>query len=286
VLAPPNAGGADGAGKGVVVSSKPGSAEGAPRNAGAGTTAMSPAGGDKPGIGGSGGGGGLVHGTGPGSGLSGEGLGGGKEGPGKGSDPKAQGGISPYPGPGGSGSGTPGRPAVPGVSVQGGSTVNLPSFGSTSNEPNIPGRSGTGKANDGFGITIEGSSRAGGAFALYGHLPGTNYTIPFIPTAVGPMVLQYADPASASHPYVGRITEPVPMNMDLPAGLSHSRMVFQCNLDRTGVLRNIRMLEPNRPSAASLRVMAALPKWKFVPAMLGDQPIEVQALLGFNMDTR
>jgi hypothetical protein len=172
------------------------------------------------------------------------------------------------------------------VSVQGGNTVNLPSFGSTGSEPSIPGRSGTGTANDGFGITIEGSSRAGGAFARYGELPGTNYTIPFIPTAVGPMVMQYSDPSSASHPYMGRITDPVPMNLDLPAGLGHSRMVFLCNLDRTGVLRNIRMLEPNRPSAVTSRVIAALPKWKFVPAMLGDQPIEVETLLGFNMDTR
>ena len=163
--------------------------------------------------------------------------------------------------------------------------MNLPSFGSTGNEPIIPGRSGNSRGSNGFDITVEGSSRAGGAFARYGELPGTNYT-KYIPTGIGPMVMQYADPSSASHPYMGRISDPVPINLDLPAGLSHSRMVFLCNLDRTGVLRNIRMLEPSRSTAATSRVIAALPKSKFVPAMLRDQPLQVQALLGFNMDTR
>ncbi|HXY48070.1 MAG TPA: hypothetical protein VEI01_01375 [Terriglobales bacterium] len=280
VLAPPSSGGTGG-GKGIIVSSKPGSTEGAPKNGGAGTIAMSPSGGDKPGLGGAGGGAGVVHGTGPGSGFTGEGPGGGREGGGKGSGPEARGGISPYPGSGGSGAGVPGQ--VPGVSVQGGSTVALPSFGSAGNEPSSPERSGSGKAAGDFAVTVEGSSRAGGAFARYGELQGTNYSI-FMQTAAGPAELQYADPASVSHPYRGRITEPVPIRKELPQGLAHVRMAFACDLDRAGVLHNIRVVEG--PPAVTSQVQTALASWKFVPAKLGEQPIEVSAFLGFNIDTR
>ena len=281
VLAPPSSGGTGG-GKGVIVSSKPGTAEGAPKNGEAGTIAMSPSGNDNPGLGGGGGGAGIVHGTGPGSGLTGEGPGLGKEGAGKGSGSGARGGISPWPGSGGSGTGAPGQ--VPGVSVQGGSTVTLPSFESPGNEPSSPGRSGSGKAQGDFGVTVEASSRAGGAFNRYGELRGTNYTL-FMQTAAGPAVMQYADPASASQPYQGRITEPVPIRKDLPRGLAHVRMAFACELDREGVLHNIRVLEGGPPEETS-QVRTALKGWKFVPAMLGEQPIEVSAYLGFNIDTR
>jgi len=33
------------------------------------------------------------------------------------------------------------------------------------------------------------------------------------------------------------------------------------------------------------KVMAALPHWKFKPATRGAQPVEVTAILGFNVDT-
>jgi hypothetical protein len=32
-------------------------------------------------------------------------------------------------------------------------------------------------------------------------------------------------------------------------------------------------------------IMSALPTWKFRPAMRGQQPVEVNAILGFNIDT-
>jgi hypothetical protein len=32
--------------------------------------------------------------------------------------------------------------------------------------------------------------------------------------------------------------------------------------------------------------MAALSKWKFRPVLRGDQPVEVNAILGFDIDTR
>jgi hypothetical protein len=33
------------------------------------------------------------------------------------------------------------------------------------------------------------------------------------------------------------------------------------------------------------KIMAALPSWKFRPATRGQQPVEVNAILGFNIDT-
>ena len=62
-------------------------------------------------------------------------------------------------------------------------------------------------------------------------------------------------------------------------------MVLAFDLDRAGILRNIRVLEPGPPEVTS-QVLAALPGWKFVPAKLGEQPIEVSAYLRFNIDTR
>ena len=55
-----------------VISAQPGSSVGMPGIGGKGSIAMSPAGGDKPGLGGSGGGTGIGHGEGSGSGLTGE----------------------------------------------------------------------------------------------------------------------------------------------------------------------------------------------------------------------
>jgi len=97
--------------------------------------------------------------------------------------------------------------------------------------------------------------------------------------------MQYSDPASVSHPYRGRITDPEPISLPLPQGLAHVRMVFACRLDRTGVLRDI-SVEYGRLPAITSQVKATLPSWKFVPAMLGNKPIEVSVFLGFNIDTR
>ncbi|MGA8761277.1 MAG: hypothetical protein WB562_00155, partial [Candidatus Sulfotelmatobacter sp.] len=202
VLAPPSGGGGSGGGSGVVVSNQPGSQVGIP-GGGKGSLAMSPAGGDQPGLGGAGEGSGIGHGDGTGSGMNGEGPGAGKTGAGRGSDPDARGGISLTPGPGGAGNATSGIPAVPGVSISGGSTevVNLPSFGGgDSNDPHLPGRSSV-KEQQGPAITIVASSRSGGAFNFYGLLKGDRvYTI-YFSTSAGQTVMQYADPTSAAHPY-------------------------------------------------------------------------------------
>ena len=291
VTAPPNNNGGSGRGTGVVVSSQPGSKIGMPGNGGAGSLAMSPSGGDKPGLGGSGGGSSIGRGAGPGSGLSGEGTGAAKadatkDGTGRGSEILARGGTSPYPGPGGAGSGTTGKPPMPGVSVNGGSNiVTLPSFGADGAGPNIIARSSAGKDHEGPGITVVGSARSGGAFNFYGKLIGDkNYTI-YIDTVLGTAVMQYADPSSAAHPYAEDLVAPQPMRSDLPANLKPSRLVIACILDRSGTLRNLQVLEPAGREMTS-KVLAALNSWKFRPVFRGDQPVEVNAILGFAIDTR
>ncbi len=286
-VAPPSNAGGNAAGSGVVVSNQPGTKVGLPNSTGAGVVAMSPSGTAKSGLGGSGGGSGIGKGNGPGSGLQGEGSGAGKEGTGRGSDPNARGGISPYPGPGGAGTGTSGAPAMPGVSVQGGTTtITLPSFGSPGGDaPSTgPGRSST-SAHKGSGIMIEATPRSGGVFGYYGVLKGDrNYSI-YIETSLGTAVMQYADAASAAHPSSEKLSAPEPMRKDLCDGLRPTHVVFVCTLDRSGVLKDLKVLEPGVAETTS-KILVALHSWKFRPAFRGNEPVEVNAILGFGVDTR
>lgn len=286
VSAPPSNTGGSTSGNGIVLSSQPGPKVGVPGGAGAGSLALSPNGGNKLGVGEGQGGQGIVRGEGPGGGFSGEGPGGSKSGEGPGTDAAAHGGISPYPGPGGAGTGTVGKPPLPGVSVHGGNNIiTLPSFGTDGGGASAPGRSTKAKANEGPDITIVGSSRSGGAFNFYGTLKGDKvYTI-YIDTTLGPAVLEYADPTSATHPYAEDLTAPHPMRTDLPANLKRSRLVISCVLDRSGLLRNARVLEPGAHDLTT-KVLAALSSWKFRPVFRGEQPVEVNAILGFDIDTR
>jgi len=282
-LAPPKGAGGSSDNSGIVLSADPGSKPGMPGNGGKGSLAMSPSGGDQPGIGGSGGGTGIGAGSGPGSGLTGEATGAGKSGTAHGSDPNARGGISPTPGPGGAGAAPTGTPAAPGVDIRGGSTnvVNLPSFDSgNSNVPSAPGRS-TVKGDPGPAITIVATSRSGGAFDFYGKLPGDNYTV-YVDTNIGTVVMQYAEANSDSH--AGAFVGPVQLRTDLPMRLPHARVVIKCRLDASGNLKDLQVLEPG-PATMTAQIMAALPSWKFRPATRGAQPVEVNAILGFNIDT-
>ena len=285
-VAPPTSGGGGASGSGVVVSSQPGTKVGLPNSSGGGAIAMSPSGTAKTGLGGSGGGAGIGKGNGPGSGMLGEGTGAGKEGTGRGADPNARGGISPYPGTGGAGSGTSGSPAMPGVSVQGGTTtVTLPSFGAPGGDAPAsgPGRSST-DAHKKSGVTVIATSRSGGVFNYYGLLKGDNYSI-YIETSLGMAVMQYADAASAAHPFKEAMTEPEPMRKDLPEGLRPTRVIFSCILDRSGILKDIKVLEPGAAETTS-KLLAALLNWKFRPAFHGDEPVEVNVIIGFGVDTR
>jgi hypothetical protein len=134
-------------------------------------------------------------------------------------------------------------------------------------------------------ITVVGSSRSGGAFNFYGALKGDKvYTI-YIDTSLGTAVMEYADPVSAAHPYAEDLTAPQPMRAELPGNLRPSRLVIACILDHSGVLRNPQVLESGGAEMTS-KVLAALSAWKFRPALRGSEPIDVNAVLGFAIDTR
>ena len=284
-LAPPKGAGGSRDTSGVVVSAQPGSSVGVPGNGVKGSLAMSPSGSGDPGLGGSGGGKGLVNGDGPGSSLTGAGAGAGKPGTGHAADLNSRGGISPAPGTGGAGDAPTGSPAVPGVDVRGGSTtVTLPSFGAEGGSaPNLPGRSSV-KAQQGPSITVVATSRSGGAFDFYGKLPGDNYTV-YVDTPIGTVVMQFAEANPDTAPaHAGALTGPQGLRTNLPADLPHARIVIKCKLDASGNLRDLKVLEPG-PASMTAKLMAALPSWKFRPAMRGEQPVEVNAILGFNIDT-
>jgi TonB family protein len=94
--------------------------------------------------------------------------------------------------------------------------------------------------------------------------------------------MQFAEANPAAH--VGALTGPQGLRTDLPPDLPRVRMVIKCKLDAAGNLRNLQVLEAGSASMTA-KVMAALPSWKFRPAMRGVQPVEVNAILGFNIDT-
>lgn len=283
VLAPPTGGGS-GTSAGLVVSPQPGSKLGLPVTGNKGSTALSPSGKDKPGLGGTGGGAGIGTGSGPGSGLKDEGSGAGKTGAGRGSDPAAHGGTSPTLGAGGAGNSPTGNPAVPGVSVSGGSTiVILPSFGSDSPPPDSPSGRGSSQQQQGLNVTIVATASSGGAFEPYKNLlHGETYTT-YLETSAGTVVMEFADAAGARRG-IASVTAPQAIRTTLPAGLPHARMVISCALDASGNLRVVRVLEPG-PATMTSKVTSALNSWKFQPAMRGNQPIAVSAILGFGIDT-
>ena len=100
----------------------------------------------------------------------------------------------------------------------------------------------------------------------------------------GVVVMQFADPASGGHSAAGTIIGPQALRSDLPANLPHARVVVACILDASGNLKNLQVLEPG-PAAMTAKIMASLPSWKFRPAMRGNQPVQVNAILGFGIDT-
>jgi hypothetical protein len=161
----------------------------------------------------------------------------------------------------------------------------LPSFGSNG-DPNgsAPGRSSVANNRKGPDIQIVATPRSGGGFNQYGALKGDrNYTL-YIGTSVGTVVMQYADPASVSHPYAEDLSAPDPLHAELPAGVLRVPVTIACILNREGVIKSAHILQSGDPDTAA-KIMAALTNWKFRPALRGDQPVEVNAILGFNTNT-
>jgi TonB family protein len=250
---------------------------------------MSPSGGNKPGLGGTGGGSSIGHGNGPGSGISGSGTGAANAGAGHGSDPNARGGISPANGPGGAGNIPSGNPAVPGVDISGGSNiVTLPSFGADGggSDPSTAtgGRSPLKPHKNTLAVTVVATANSGGAFEPYKNLLRGEKYITYLDTTLGTVVMEFADESETSHGFGRTLTGPAAISSDLPEGLPRARMIVACTLDASGNVKNPHVLEPG-PAQMTAKILAALRSWKFQPAMRNNQPVEVTAILGFGIDT-
>lgn len=283
-LALPHTGGS-GANAGAVISSQPGTKVGVPSASSGGSMAMSPTGGEKPGIGGAGGGTSIGHGTGAGAALSGTGSGSANTGTGHGADPTVRGGISTANGPGGTGNMPAGNPAVRNVEISGGSTiVTIPGFGSNDGANNAGSSPRTPvQQSQPLGVTIVATAGSGGAFEPYKKLlHGEVYTT-YLDTSLGTVVMEFAESAPP-HSFAGPLSAPSPIRTEVAAGLPHARMVLACTLDAEGNLRNPRVLEPG-PVQMTAKVLAALRSWKFQPAMRNNQPVEVTTILGFGINT-
>ena len=96
--------------------------------------------------------------------------------------------------------------------------------------------------------------------------------------------MEFADESTSAHPFGGTLSAPVSIRTDLPEGLARARMVVMGTLDTSGNLKITRVLEPG-PATMTAKIVAALRGWKFQPAMRGQQPVEVTAILGFGVDT-
>jgi len=267
--------------QGLIVSLNPGDKLGIPDGDAKGSLAMSPAGRDRGGLGGSGGGEGIGRGSGPGSGASGAGPGSGSTGTGPGSANAAVG-LSPLPGPGGAGQVAGTLALVPGVTIQG-NVITIPSFAAAPASPTAGPSAYTGPRRPPTVVVIA-SSRAGGGMNAYGALKGSRVYTTYIDTRIGTAVLQYSDPAS--HPgFEIDLTPPEPMLTELAPDIKSAHVVVKCVMEKTGKLRDLRVLESQDPELA-VRLVTALRQWLFRPAFKRDAAIDVEAILGFGITTR
>jgi len=273
----------------VVISPQPGTKVGVPATGNTGSVGMSPAGGEKPGLGGGGGGASTAHGNGTGSAMKGSGSGAEKSGAGHGAETNAREGISLANGPGGAGSLAGGNPPVHDVNISGGSTiVTIPSFGSASGsgDPASSKRAAL-NGSQALDVTIVATASSGGAFEPYFEpykkLLRGEISLKYIDTSAGTVVMEFADNAAGEHSFAGELRSPEPIRKDVPEDIQHARMVLTCTLDVSGNLRNLHVREG--PATMTAKVLSALRGWKFQPAMRNGQPVEVTVILGFGITT-
>jgi hypothetical protein len=247
----------------VVVSTKPGNVVGRPAEGKADALALSPKGESQPGIGKAGRGTGIARGAGSGSGSSGDQSGNSASGTGPGFNAAANTGASSAPGP--SGAGTSQTSAIPGVEIRGG----VVSLGSFAVNPSV-------RARRNAPITVVATSRSGGGLAAYGAFKDrTVYTV-YIDTSAGQAVLQFASRDSLADPSTS-LTPPDPLSTETPHGENAAGVIFAGVLDESGHLRDVRVVNG---ASASSQLVEAVRHWVFHPALLGTQPIAVDALIG------
>jgi TonB family protein len=146
-----------------------------------------------------------------------------------------------------------------------------------------PSRSSA-KGSTTLGVTVVATASSGGAFEPYKNLlRGEKYTT-YVDTSLGPVVMEFADETAAEHSFGATLSGPQAIKTDLPDGLPHARLTIKCSLDASGNIKNLRVLDAG-PAGMTAKVIAALRSWKFQPAMRGNQPVEVTAILGFGIST-
>jgi TonB family protein len=218
--------------------------------------------------------------------MNGAGPGAGKLDTGHGSDASTRAGISPAAGPGGAGNIPSGTPPVRGIDISGGTgQVTLPGFGSDSSDGDLPAPNhSANKQRQALGVTIVATATSGGAFEPYKNLLRGEKYATYFDTSLGTVVMEFADENAVGHPFGGTLAAPEAVRTELASGIPRARMVVTCMLDASGNIRNVHVLEAG-PAGMTAKILAALRAWKFQPAMRGNQPVEVTAILGFGIDT-
>ena len=75
------------------------------------------------------------------------------------------------------------------------------------------------------------------------------------------------------------------MRTDISSDLPRARLVIKCVVDKSGDVKQMSVLQ-SAGSEFEKQIVAALPNWKFSPAYRGNQAVEVNAILGFGIDTK
>ncbi len=131
-------------------------------------------------------------------------------------------------------------------------------------------------------VTIVASSRSGGAVDRYGALAGGKvYTI-YLDTPAGTATLEFANAQSSARGFEEELTAPEPITTDVPLSLRGARILLQCKIDRDGVMRGFRVLESLERDLAP-GVIAALENWRFRPVLQHGESVEVDAIVGLNI---
>lgn len=271
-------------GEAVVLSKNPGSKLGTRATQKSGSIAMSPYGGSEPGVGLGTTGDGLASGTGSGAAIAGIGPGAGATGTGPGKMETAGHGLTPNGNDGGSGKNN-GGVMIDGLSISGGPStgggqVFLGSFAAP--PPSKPAQIPLGprKAPS---VMVVGTSRSGGVLSAYAGAPrGPVYTI-YVSTGVGTAVIEFSE-AGSSRSLDAELTAPEPLEASLPAELRETPIVIGCLLDRSGRLKEIKLLH-QITADVSAKLMQALTAWRFRPVLRGDQAVEASVLIGLHLNS-
>jgi hypothetical protein len=157
--------------------------------------------------------------------------------------------------------------------------VNLGEFTGPSAKPSNNG------PRRGHAITVVASSNSGGALDRYGTLKGDRVYTVYLPVMTAFVVMEYAERSPGQQTFDADLVAPEPLKVDVTPEVRGVRTVIACVVDRDGSLRDIRVLE-SAIAPLGKKLAAMLADWKFRPALRGDEPVAVDALLGFQIDTR